>query len=282
MRIVIVTHNSDRHFYFCNKLIENTDTVVGVITGAKYNYSPKLTKIKKALRNFFPLVNKFFLDLLYKKWGQRLTKEKIDTEEIFFNNQKNYFQSNYKDLLIGEVRQETGSINNDSFVKRIRDENPDVIIVMGTCLLGKDIINSAQYVLNIHTGLSPYYRGGNTNFWPFIFKEFDHFGVTVHKLSTGIDSGDIIYNRQVSFENGDTYSSINCKAIILGTELMIKAIKDIEEKDINFIPQWEKGRLFLNMHFNNLIVKRYFNVLENDIYSQFKEIESTKSEIKTY
>ena len=44
MRIIILTHDNDRHFYFCNEIIKNTNQVVGVITGAK---NKKLSKNKK-------------------------------------------------------------------------------------------------------------------------------------------------------------------------------------------------------------------------------------------
>ena len=134
----------------------------------------------------------------------------------------------------------------------------------------------------MHTGLSPYYRGGNTNFWPFIYREFDCFGVTIHKLSTGIDSGDIVYNRQVLTEEEDTYSSINCKAIILGTELMINAIKSIENNQIKAIKQWERGKLFNNRDFNNFYVKRYFKILENEFNGSNKDESFSKKKIQTY
>ena len=35
MKIVILTRSADRHYYFCNQIIEKTEKVTGVITGAK-------------------------------------------------------------------------------------------------------------------------------------------------------------------------------------------------------------------------------------------------------
>ena len=96
---------------------------------------------------------------------------------------------------------------------------------MGTCLLKKKIISLAPNVINMHTGLSPYYRGGWTNFFPIIDNVYGHFGVTIHRMSIGIDSGDIIFSSQTKIDLNDDYFSINCKAISDGTIIMIKTIK---------------------------------------------------------
>ncbi len=129
---------------------------------------------------------------------------------------------------------------------------------MGTCLIGKEIISSAPHVLNIHTGLSPYYRGGYTNLWPFIEEDYGFFGVTIHKMSLGIDSGDIIFTKSPDVYPDDTFGKINNRCIKIGTELMIKAIKNIEEGKITAVKQWTKGKLFKNRDVNSYIAYRYF------------------------
>ena len=51
MRIIILTHDEDRHFYFCNQVIKYTNNVVGVFTGGKNIYN-NLTKKKKFIKIF--------------------------------------------------------------------------------------------------------------------------------------------------------------------------------------------------------------------------------------
>ena len=129
---------------------------------------------------------------------------------------------------------------------------------MGTCILGKKIINSAKHVINMHTGLSPYYRGGWTNLFPIIFNDHGYFGVTIHKMSTGIDSGDIIFTKRIKVNLSDTFSSINCNSIIQGTDLMIKTVELIRKNKINSIKQWTKGKLILGRDYNGLTAFKYF------------------------
>ena len=58
---------------------------------------------------------------------------------------------------------------------------------MGTSLIKEEIIKTPKLgILNIWLDLSPYFRGGKTNFWPFIYNDLGAYGVTVHKLDLGI------------------------------------------------------------------------------------------------
>ena len=216
MRIIILTHNSERHYYFCNKIIENSNKVVGVITGGKYYQKNKVDRLKELIikKRFLKAIKNKLLNIYYKKFHTRLIKEKNSVEEKFFGGSKSIFNKQHKHLLISSYNNKYKSINDDYFVSLIREKNPDVILVMGTCLLDEKILSSAKHVINLHTGLSPYYRGAWTNLIPFIDDNYGYFGVTIHKLSLGIDSGDIIYSACPEINSSDNYSTINSKSII--------------------------------------------------------------------
>jgi len=258
MRIVILTHNNDRHYYFCNEIIEKTNLVVGVITGAKYRKLNFQRKLKIYKKDFLKLIRNKFLNLIFWNFNKKLFKEKKSQEKYFFKNQKLFFLNNYKNLILANIDQRHNSINDDFYVSLIRKQKPDIILVMGTCILGKKIINSAKHVINMHTGLSPYYRGGWTNLFPIIFNDYGYFGVTIHKMSTGIDSGDIIFTKRIKVNLSDTFSSINCNSIIQGTDLMIKTVELIRKNKINSIKQWSKGKLILGRNYNGLTAFKYF------------------------
>ena len=145
---------------------------------------------------------------------------------------------------------------------------------MGTCLLGKRIIDSAKHVINMHTGLSPYYRGGWTNLFPIINKEYGFFGVTIHKMSTGIDSGDIIFTHRPKIEIRDNYSSINCKAIVEGVKLMIRTVDLIKNKKMNSVKQWTNGTLIFGRSYNGFIAFLYFVRLKKFI-TKYKSLQDS-------
>ena len=52
----------------------------------------------------------------------------------------------------------------------------------------------ARGALNIHMGVSPYYRGSSTNFWAMYDRRPDLVGATIHLLSRGLDSGPMLFH----------------------------------------------------------------------------------------
>ena len=54
--------------------------------------------------------------------------------------------------------------------------------------------------INIHMGVSPYYRSSSCNFWAMNNKDYEHVGSTIHMLSKGSDSGDMLFHALPKFE----------------------------------------------------------------------------------
>ncbi|MBU0508205.1 formyl transferase [bacterium] len=258
MRIVILTHNSDRHFYFVNRIVEETGMVVGIVTGAKRSVKKNggLSGILKD-KNLKSRLRNAALNRIFRGCNRQLQAEKAAAESEAFGGSKERFLERHRDLVLAEVGAPYPSVNDPHYVEIIRRARPDAIVIMGTCLVRKKIIESAPHVINIHTGLSPYYRGGMTNLWPIVLGEYGYFGVTIHRISLGIDSGDIIYTARPEIRPDDTYGTINSRCIQLGTDLMIQAIRRLAAGEMRAMPQWTKGKLFFDRDMNGWIACRY-------------------------
>ena len=278
MRIIILTHDNDRHYYLCNQIIESGNNVVGVIAGGKYIYktTTKRDKFYKLIKNneILSFFKNKFLNFCFKSYGKAFYKEKEEAENHFFSGEKKHFIQHYNQLLVTKVQSQHHSINDPYYVSLIQELKPDIIIVMGTCLIGKKIIESAKNVINLHTGLSPYYRGGHTNLWPIVKESPNMFGVTVHEMSLGIDSGNIIFTNQPDLDKNDNYGTINCKCIQLGTKKVIESIKNIEKNSLYSIKQWTPGKIFFNKDWNNYFAYQYFKKKENIILQSLKNIKN--------
>lgn len=104
---------------------------------------------------------------------------------------------------------------------------PDVVLVYGTLIIGRKVIERSPRILNIHTGLSPRYRGSDTIFWPLHNGEPEHVGVTVHRLEPGIDSGPILATARPAIAPDDTEDTLFAKCVALGADLMCEqAVKE--------------------------------------------------------
>lgn len=264
-KILIITHNEERHYYFANQIINSNTKVSDIIIGAKYNSlnnnNSFLRKIKK--KKFIKALKNRFLNIVFKSYNSALSKELIKTEKYYFKDQEKEFIKKNSKLNIYYVKKDHNSVNDQKYLEIIYKIKPKIILVMGSCLLSEKIISSCKYVLNLHTGLSPYYRGSNSNLWPIANNDLYKTGYTIHLMSNGIDSGDIIYTGNCNIELNDTYASINSKNIKLGTKYIIKAVNKIYSNNLKSKKQWFKGKLYLNDDINNYIIFKYFKNLEN-------------------
>ena len=129
-------------------------------------------------------------------------------------------------------------------------DKPDIIVVYGTRIIRDNIFRRAGKVtLNMHTGLSPYYRGDSTLFWPVYYNDPDHLGVTVHKLVAEVDGGDIVHTGKVDYSPGDTEADLFSKGVKVGTELYLKAVHAALDNTIEYHPQdLSQGREFSWTH----------------------------------
>ena len=74
--------------------------------------------------------------------------------------------------------------------------NSDIYVVFGSSYIKGDLIDFLvkKKTINIHAGISPYYRGTDCNFWALYDNNPHLVGTTIHLLSKGLDSGPILYH----------------------------------------------------------------------------------------
>jgi len=107
-----------------------------------------------------------------------------------------------------------GDINKKEHQQAIINLNPDLIVAYGCSIIREPLVSAFENrFLNLHLGLSPYYRGSGTNFWPLVNKEPEYVGATFMYLDKGIDTGNIIHQIQARFYPGDTPSQIGNRLI---------------------------------------------------------------------
>ena len=72
----------------------------------------------------------------------------------------------------------------------------DFIIVFGASYIKPPLVDILieKGAINIHMGVSPYYRGAACNFWALYDGNADLVGATIHKLAHGLDNGGILFH----------------------------------------------------------------------------------------
>jgi len=170
MNITLITSDQIRHNYLVN-LLSNIATKLNVIQEKKTFFSNQ-NKISNLMKNYFLKVD----DAQKKVFGNAAIDKK---------------NKNIKLLSLENKELEKCSLNSLSDFL-----NSDIFIVFGSSFIKKDLVNFLidHKALNIHLGISPYYKGTDCNFWALFDNNPHLVGATIHLLSKGLDSGQILYH----------------------------------------------------------------------------------------
>lgn len=122
----------------------------------------------------------------------------------------------------------------------LRNLQADLFIVVDYGkMLPEDIIKIPKYFsMNIHPSLLPKYRGAAPVNWVIIKGETET-GVTIFRLNEGLDTGDIILKKRFKIDEKDTNLTLEYKLSLMGAEMLVEALKIIEEGKVEFISQDE-------------------------------------------
>jgi methionyl-tRNA formyltransferase len=146
----------------------------------------------------------------------------------------------------------TDSINSNEAFDFTMQLQPDLVIVSGTSLVKEPMVSLPvpAGIMNLHTGLSPYVKGGpNCTNWCIANNEWGLIGNTIMWLSAGIDSGNIITSEKTDISAETDLFSIHLKLMEHAHNLYIRAIDYVinTEPPYQSVPQSAlgKGNLYL-------------------------------------
>jgi len=116
-------------------------------------------------------------------------------------------------------------VNSRTFLDRTKACTPDIFVSMSfDQIVKRQFIDETRYgAINCHAGALPFYRGRNPLNWALINGE-GNFGITVHYIDEGIDTGDIIVQRFSPISQADTYADLLARAHDLCASTLLEAL----------------------------------------------------------
>ncbi len=126
---------------------------------------------------------------------------------------------------------------NIQFISKLKELSCDLFIVIAYGkILPKSILDIPKYKSwNAHASLLPRWRGAAPIQWSIL--EGDEFtGVGIMKMEEGLDTGDVLVEKQIKIANDENHESLTKKLSDLSADLLLKAISRIEKHkkaDIN-------------------------------------------------
>lgn len=128
--------------------------------------------------------------------------------------------------------------NNQEFREQLTALKPDAIIVVGYGrIIPQWMIDLPRYGnLNLHASLLPKYRGAAPIQWAMANGE-RVTGVTTMRIDAGLDTGDILLQREAPIAGEDTAETLGPKLATMGAELMVETLSRLENGQLQGVPQ---------------------------------------------
>ena len=163
-----------------------------------------------------------------------------------------------------------GGSNDDAAATWVLDREPDVLVLFGCSIIREQLIERLEdRVVNLHLGLSPYYRGAATNFWPLVNEEPECVGATVHLATLSVDAGPILRQARPAVEPTDGSHEIGCRAILAGAEALATVLVDYVAGGLRPVPQSPGGRVYRNADFDARAVQELWRRLKDGMVVEY-------------
>ena len=251
MKITVFTSNQPRHI----KLVEKLAKI-----------SSELYVISEVTTVFPGLKSDFYSDSkIMKEYFSKVR----EAEKFVFGNVK-FFPKNCRLMVL-----KSGDLNlldNDIMKEAMLS---DIFIVFGSSYIKGDLCKElvGKKAINIHMGVSPYYRGSSCNFWAIYDKNPEMVGATIHYLSEGLDSGDILFNVFPKSEKVDSFI-LGMKSVSAAQDALIEKIMNGEI--LKMIPIKSNKQLEIRcgryVDFTDEVAMNYLNneLTKEEIYNSLK------------
>ena len=129
-------------------------------------------------------------------------------------------------------------VNAPEFIARLRERGVDLLVSLACPqrLSPSLLAVPAGGAINLHGALLPRYQGIFPSFW-VLAKGESETGVTVHWMDEKLDAGDVLIQRTVPIEPGDTvHSLVRRSKVDIGRHALLEALERIERGDAPRLP----------------------------------------------
>ena len=254
MRAIVLTSNGLRHKYFLKVISENFDLVGAVYEDKGEYYKKQVEKSSVVVEHF-------------KRLGS--------TEKDFFQDEVQNLS--LKNLEIKNLNK--NQINDENIITWAKDLKPDIIFLFGTGILKDGWLDDFENkIINLHLGLSPFYRGSATLFWPFVNDELECVGTTIHIAAKKVDAGGILHRVKPNIGVDDNYYTINYKTIKSTIDILPKIATKFIQGEIDLIKQdISNSKVYKKSDFNENVLTsvldkyKYKDSISVDIVNKIEE-----------
>jgi methionyl-tRNA formyltransferase len=219
-KIVILTRDDIEHHYVTNVLCENFNvSAVLVDLGMKRSLVGKIRYYFKKYE--LVKIPELFLRRIINWVISDSRKRKSSLLKVLTTERGEEFND------VDAIRYFNG-LNKGEAVQFLEGIAPDYVLVYGTGIISKRVLSMSRVkTLNMHSGVSPYYRGAACAFWPLYNNELDMLGATVHECVPEVDGGEVYAVGKAKLDYDDDMHSVFARCVKVGADLYVSSLRGL-------------------------------------------------------
>lgn len=227
MRVAVLTSDALRHRYFVQQVGKSFE-VVQVLHQSKKNYYTGVRQSSHAIERHFANLTAAEL----AEFSPRLKDHQTPLRVV-------------------------EDINAQQHVDEALKCSVDAILLFGTQILKSQWLDAfPTRIINLHLGLSPFYRGSATLFWPCANGELECLGATIHVAVQEVDAGDILRQIKIPALEGDSYYTLSTRLIRHAIDCVPDVTREYLEGHLKPVAQGKEGQVFRKRDFDDAALKR--------------------------
>lgn len=243
MRVLVMTGSHRRHAWFTTGVAVRFE-VAGIVAMPREDAVPKAP-------DGTPAHDRTNFD--------RHFRLRDEVEASVFGDDRRVFDA------LPTVHIERSALNAPEVAAYVRSVDADACVVFGADILREPLLSALPALtLNVHLGISPWYRGTATLFWPFYNLEPHWAGATLHRITPQVDAGPILMTCLPELRRGDGIHDVGARTVEVAREGVLRCLALAHAGDpLEGTPQRTAGRLYLTRHFRPEHLRANYDVFDD-------------------
>jgi methionyl-tRNA formyltransferase len=141
--------------------------------------------------------------------------------------------------------QRVSSINDEAVKELLQQLQPGIVVVNGTRIISKKILQCTNAIfINMHVGITPFYRGSHGGYWALYNKDPENFGTTIHLVDAGVDTGAILQQAFIKPAKEDNFTTYPILQVATGIVALKEVLLQVMKDDYKIKTADQKGRMY--------------------------------------